>query len=183
MARSLQYGGMLVLLLVTACQDMGPRTGFYASPLGPGDEVRLLRELTVPAGDARVYLQRGAIRTYGGTDQYAPFCYFLLRDPSPTERQVPPGSFDVEAVRLEQTDVSLQTPVRVAANLGVSAVGVLMAAWQFHIRLSAAGRPDMTLVCSGAFDTPARMAPIGLSQMRQALGDYAAIRVAPRPVR
>ena len=50
-------------------------------------------------------------------------------------------------------------------------------AYQFHMALKAAGQQDVTLVCSGAFDMPLTAAPIRLPELRQALGDYAEVRV------
>ncbi len=179
----LRYWGSLAFALLAGCQATPPGKGFYSSPLVPGDEVRVLRVLAVPAGHARVYLQRGRVTSYAGADQYAPFCYFRLRDPRQWEQRVPPGSFRVEKVWLEQTEVNLGTPLRRVAALGADSDGILMAAWQFHLRLVAAGRPRMMLVCSGAFDAPARMAPVSLSQMRAALGDYATLEASTAPDR
>ena len=94
------------VLLLAGCQGAGSRTGFYSSPLQPGDEVILLKPLTIPSGKARIYLQGGQTGSYGGSNQYEPFCYFLVRDPLPAEQQLKPGSFVVHSVWLDETTVS-----------------------------------------------------------------------------
>lgn len=169
-----------LLLLVSGCQHAPSRTGFYSSPLLPGDEVEILRDVVVPAELARVYLQHGKLAKYGGFDQYAPFCYFLLRDPMPAEQIIQPGVLVVEKAWLNQTTTSLELPVRVASALFAGAGQPLMA-WQFHITLRAADDSRLTLVCSGAFDGPAGAEPIRLPEVREALGQYAGIRVKETP--
>jgi len=172
------------VLLLAGCQGTGSRTGFYSSPLQPGDEVILLKPLTIPSGKARIYLQGGQTGSYGGSNQYEPFCYFLVRDPLPAEQQLKPGSFVVHSVWLDETTVSLEYPVRLAAMFSIGGGGSRSPiAYQFHMALKAAGQQDVTLVCSGAFDMPLTAAPIRLPELRQALGDYAEVRVkAETPV-
>lgn len=180
-AISLKIWLLSSLLLLAACQGTPARTGFFGSPLLPGDEVEILRELVVPAGLARVYLQSGKTTGYGGTNQYVPFCYFLLRDPLPAEQRISPGVLVVEKVWLDQTTVSLDLPSRLASALSFGWGNQSPIAWQFHVVLSAADRPRITLVASGAFDGPATAAPIRLAELREALGSYAEVRVGATP--
>lgn len=173
----LAWVSVCICLLLAACQQTGSREGFYSSPLQPGDEVAVLRPITIPAGLARVYLQRGQTMGYGGTDQYTPFCYFLLRDPLPTEQQIEPGVLVVDSVWLDETSLRSDQPVRVAAmgfGFGGDRTPI---AYQFHIRLKAPQRAPVTLVCSGAFDMAISAQPIRLPEVREALGDYAEVRV------
>ena len=114
---------------------------------------------------------------YGSTDQYTPFCYFLLRDPLPTEQKIKPEVLVVESVWLNETSVNLERPVRMAA-VGLGFGGDRMPiAYQFHIRLKSQRQRPVTLVCSGAFDMPLTVQPIRLAEVREALGDYAQVRV------
>ena len=164
-------------LLLVGCQQTGSRKGFYSSPLQPGDEVEILRTITVPSGLARVYLQHGQTMSYGSTDQYTPFCYFLLRDPLPSEQQITPGILVVDSVWLDETSVSLEQPVKLA-GVGLGLGGdQLPIAYQFHIRLKSENQAPVTLVCSGAFDMALTAQPIRLPEVREALGDYAEVRV------
>ncbi len=166
------------VLLLAGCQGAGSRTGYYSSPLQPGDEVVILKTLTIPAGMARIYLQGGKTGSYGGSNQYEPFCYFLVKDPLPAEQQINPGTFVVHSVWLDETTVSVEYPVRLAATFSIGTGGGRSPiAYQFHIALKSADQQDVTLVCSGAFDMPISAAPIRLPEVRQALGDYAEVRV------
>jgi hypothetical protein len=54
-------------------------------------------------------------------------------------------------------------------------------AYQFHLKLKSADQPNITLVCSGAFDMALTAAPIRLPELREALGDYADVRVKTEP--
>jgi hypothetical protein len=164
-------------LLLVACQQAGSRQGFYSSPLQPGDEVEVLQAISIPSGLARVYLQHGQTMSYGSTDQYAPFCYFLLRDPLPSEQQIKPGVLVVDSVWLDETSVSLEWPVKLA-GVGLGLGGdQLPIAYQFHIRLKSDEQAPVTLVCSGAFEMALTAQPIRLPEVREALGDYAEVRV------
>lgn len=166
------------VVLLVGCQATGSRTGYYSSPLQPGDEVIMLKALTIPSGQARIYLQGGKTVSYGGSNQYEPFCYFLVRDPLPAEQQIKPGTFVVHSVWLDETTVSVEYPVRLAVAFSIGGGGSRSPiAYQFHIALKAADQQDVTLVCSGAFDMPITAAPIRLPEVRQALGDYAEVRV------
>jgi hypothetical protein len=176
-AKCWQLGCVCCLgLLLVACQSVDTRGGFYSSPLLPGDEVEILKTVTIAPELARVYIQRGQLGSYPGIDQYAPFCYFLLRDPLPVEQRIEPGRLTVASVWLDETAVSLDQPVRVA---GLWPVGGSRGpiAFQFHIRLKSETRSGFTLVCSGAFDAPALAIPIRLPELREALGDYAKVTV------
>jgi hypothetical protein len=177
--RKLFNCGLLVVL--TGCQAPDPRAGFYSSPLQPGDTVDIPAGIPVPAGQARVYLQHGRLLSYGGTDQYTPFCYFRLDAPLPVEQAVGPGTFEVQSVWLEETTVSLEKPTRlVFAGVGF-ADGWLTLAYQFHILLAGAAAPGFKLVCSGAFDSPALAKPIRLPEVREALGAYVEVTVRASP--
>lgn len=169
--------GLISCLLLAACQQPGSRKGFYTSPLLPGDEVEVLQTITVPSGMARIYLQHGKTMSYGSTNQYAPFCYFLLRDPLPAEQQIKPGVLVVDSVWLDETSVSFERPVRVAAVGMLSSSSYSPIAYQFHIRLRSQQQAPLTLVCSGAFETPDTAQPIRLPEVREVLGDFAEVRV------
>ncbi len=169
--------GFCVALLLAACQQSGSRQGFYTSPLLPGDEVEVLRVITISSGLARVYLQHGKSMSYGSTDQYAPFCYFLLRDPLPAEQQIKPGILVVDSVWLDETSVSFERPVRVAAVGMIAGSSYSPIAYQFHISLRSQQKALVTLVCSGAFESPLSAQPIRLAEVREVLGDYAEVRV------
>lgn len=173
--------GYSVFAVLIGCQSADPRGGFYSSPLQPGDQVEVLKDIPVPAGLARVYLQRGGLTSYGGSNQYVPFCYFRLRDPLPVEQHVKPGVFVVQSAWLDETSVGLERPVRVASALLGFGEGWSTMAYQFHMALASDQQPGVILVCSGAFDNPAVATPIRLPEVREALGDYATVTVQATP--
>ena len=119
--------------------------------------------------------------SYGATNQYEPFCYFLLRDPLPVTQQIKPGVFEVDSVWLDETTVGVDQPVKVAAAVGVGFGDRTPIAYQFHIRLKTPDQANVTLVCSGAFEMPLMAAPIRLPELQEALGDYATVRVTAAP--
>ena len=170
---------MAVLLLgLSACQSVGG--GYYDNPVAVGTELELLRALRVPPGLARIYLQGGETTDYAGLDQYRPFCYFLMRNPAPTAREIAPAVFRVRAVELREQDVRLPVPLRLAhrAGLGVGSDGPGVIAFETHMLLD--GAPPQgpeRLVCSGAFAPPLEAAPIRLDEMREVLGERVRVRV------
>ena len=168
----------LVMLAGGGCESTGSGGGFWSSPVKLGDEIEIKKDIPIPAGLARVYLQHGKITGYGGTNQYEPFCYFVMREPLPVRQTIRPGILRVEHVWLNETDVRLHAPVRLAALASVIGGNRMPIAHQFHIRLESAEQPDVRLlVCSGAFDMPIAAKPIRLPEMREALGTYAEVRV------
>jgi hypothetical protein len=165
------------LVAAGGCQAFRVPGDFYSSPLRGGDEIDILKRITVPAGMARIYLQHGQTMSYSATDQYAPFCYFLLNGPLPGEQQIQPGVLVVESVWLDETTVRRERPIRVASVATVLDGDRSPVAYQFHFHLKAADASHLVLVCSGAFEMPLTAAPIRLHELRQVLGDYADVRV------
>ncbi|HHH42753.1 MAG TPA: hypothetical protein ENK49_01320 [Gammaproteobacteria bacterium] len=169
--------GLCLCVWLAGCQQAGSRNAFYDNPLLAGDEVEVLQTITIPAGLARIYLQHGKTMGYGSTDQYAPFCYFLMRDPLPVEQQIQPGVLVVESVWLDETSVRLERPLRVA-GMGLAFGGDRTPiAYQSYMTLRSEQQGTLTLVCSGAFDMALTAQPIRLPEMREALGDFARVRV------
>jgi len=176
--------GVLLALELAACQSTGMNTkGYFDNPVSVGTELELVGSLTIPAGLARVYLQGGEVRGYSNVDQYQPFCYFLMREPSPVARDIPSATFTIRSVELLEQDVRLATPLRVA-YLGAfgNSDGPGVIAFETHMWLDVANRsaPER-LVCSGAFAPPSEAAPIRLAEMRQALGAWVIVRVPGSP--
>jgi hypothetical protein len=170
----------VLLWTVYGCQAYGPTEGYWSNPLGPGAEIEVKQHIRIPAGLARIYVQYGKPLGYGAMNQYAPFCYFLMREPLPVVQTIRPGRLRVESVSLNETEVNRVVPARMAAlavSAGGDGRGVI--AMQSYMRVRAEGQPDVyALVCSGAFAAPAEAKPIRLNELRQALGPLADVRVA-----
>jgi hypothetical protein len=170
----------VLLWLVAGCQAYGPTNGYWSNPLAPGAEIEVKEQIRIPAGLARVYVQYGRTLGYGGMNQYAPFCYFLMREPRPVVQTIRPGILRVESVSLNETEVSRVLPARVAALTvfaGGDGRGVI--AMQSYMRIAAAEQPDVyALVCSGAFAAPAEAKPIRLHELHEVLGSLADVRAS-----
>jgi len=167
-----------VLLLVAACHAYDPTRGYYGHALGPGAELQIKTEIQIPAGLARVYLQYGKTMGYAEMNQYAPFCYFLMRQPLPVGQTILPGLLRVDSVSLNETDVGRALPSTVAA-VGVFAEsdGRGVIALQSYMRVTAEGQPDVyALVCSGAFAAPMEAKPVRLHELKQLFGGLVEIR-------
>jgi hypothetical protein len=184
----IRYPFVLVFLLVlplASCHTTDYANSSHPGPLAPGAAIVLKRELQVPPGLARVYLQYGRAVRYEFVDQYAPFCYFRMRAPLPVVQTVAPGVLRVDSVTSEETEVRKSLPVRTAARTVLASdAGRGPIAYRSHMRLSAPGQPDIqSLVCSGAFDTPFEAEPISFPELLQVFGDIAEFREsADRPV-
>lgn len=167
--------------MTVACQSIGTTSGYYDPPLAAGSELEIRQAIVVPAGYARVYLQAGRTMTYAATDQYAPFCFLLMRQPLPVAQTIAPGTFLVEKVYLLETDVSRELPLSVATNGFLAHDGRRgLLAFQVHVKLFAAAQPDVdALVCSGAFAAPAEAEPIRLPELQRVLGAFGVLRATP----
>ena len=166
----------------SACQSVDLSVGYYASPLHEGEEITFLHAVEIPSGYARAYLQGGRVMGYAAVDQYAPFCYILMRQPLPVAQTVHPGVFVIDKVYLLETDVGRELPTRIAAR-GVLAHddGYGPIAFQTHMKFLRGEQPDVdSLVCSGAFAIPGEARPIRRVELQQVLGDIASVR-APVP--
>lgn len=116
---------------------------------------------------------------YAATDQYAPFCYSLMREPLPVSQTTRPGALRVQSVSLNETDVRRVLPTKVtAASLLADFDGRGVIALQSYMRVSADGQPEVyALMCSGAYATPMEAKPIRLHELRQVFGELVEIRV------
>ena len=67
--------GLVLMLLLAGCDQTAVRNG--EDPLAflaAGSEVQLTRDLEIPAGETRIFFQRGKTITKGELDHYQPSC-------------------------------------------------------------------------------------------------------------
>jgi hypothetical protein len=173
-----------VAWVLAGCQAVAWSGGERGNPFAAGAQIEVMRELVIPAGLARVYLQHGQALGYEAVDQYAPFCYFLMRRPEAAAQTIAPGTLRVESVSLNETEVRRALPLHLAAALvlaGGDGRGVI--ALQSYMRLESPDQPQVyALVCSGAFATSFEARPISADQLRETLGLVAQVR-APTAAR
>ena len=121
---------MLAALSLAACQhseSLDPESPLYLPPAG--SVLHLAQTLKVPAGQARVEIQSGAV----GRGEFAPHCILRLRDPVTTSQAIGPADFEI--VRTTRRTTTL--PVR----------------WEPGSRIQVAG-PAFTLSMGGGDDGP-----------------------------
>lgn len=152
---------LLGLPLLVACQSaavVGER--WFRPPVGR--EVVLKAPLTVPAGAARIFLQRGEAKPWRELRQLRPHCHFEVREVRETPQTIHPDTFRVNRVVWGYEQVVRFAPRRVA-QAGVLEVGGLaqgiddggLPAVSRYVRLdlvSAAQPQVMRLTCHGRFD-------------------------------
>jgi hypothetical protein len=156
-----------------------PDNRFYTLPVGT--LVKVNEELTVPAGWARVFLQRGETVSYGDVDRYHPSCDFELHTVDETPQSIKPGSFTVIDVRPRTEEVVRYRPVQYASRWllaygGGGSGGQYMIMHTVRMTLESEEQPGMyMLTCRGALDDPPSALEVSINEMRVALGDKASI--------
>lgn len=166
------------MLLLVGC-----RAGVTADPANiipaAGSSVKINKQLMVPGGQTRVFLQRGQVVTKVKLDRYYPSCNFEVWALSQKPTPIHPGSFFVaKAGRDTNLIVSLE-PLKVA-GLGWSYHDDdhAMIMHVVHMMLQSAKQPNVyRLTCRGWLTTPAEAEKPTLADMREALGGVADIRL------
>ncbi len=113
---------------MAACQHpetLDPESPLFLPPAG--SIFHLVQPLRVPADRARVEIQSGAV----GRGEFSPHCILRLREPSPTDRTIMPGDFEITRSARRTTIL----PVR----------------WEPGTRIQVAG-PAFTLAMGGGGD-------------------------------
>ncbi len=175
----------LLALVLGGCAafQSGDENLYYVYvPVGSTFEVT--REIVVPAGQTRAFVPAG--RAPPGTGRGGAICNFEVRTLSDGTRAIRPGAFHVTRVQTQPyVEVALREPLEVAAlslaglELGDSD-GALVAP-TVHMYLFSAQQPDvMRLSCRGPFDLPSRARTPSIKQIRQALGDWVRLDLAPQ---
>ena len=147
--------------------------GSSASRISVGSRIILHQAITVPAGDARVFMQEGKVTGKVALNQYLPHCNFEVRELSDGNARIEPDSFLIIALQVgSDRVVSNGMPTRLAVDLDM---------YQFHSpspvsryvkhRLQSTNQPEvMNLKCHGGFDEPALAEYPGIRAIREALG-------------
>ncbi len=167
-----------IALLLTGCKTAARIDPAYIIPTD-GSMVKINKQLVVPGGQTRVFLQRGRVVPKAKFDRYYPSCNFEVWRLSQEATVIHSGSFVVSQVN-RGTDliVSLE-PIRIAA------VGWhpydddhAMIMHVVHMRLQSATQPNVyRLTCRGWLAIPADAEKPTIDDMREALGDFASIQL------
>ncbi len=175
---------MLSVLLLGACAQRAMVNDDldYAYNLPPvGSTLLLKRPVTIPAGEVRVFLQRGELFSKADFDRYEPSCSLELRKLADVPRTIEPGEFIVSKVqRLMQQVVDNPPPASGLMKVGFNdSGGKPMVVHGYHLWLGSDTQPDvMRMTCRGFFDDITRAEPPSLNDVKQSLGDYAELNFA-----
>lgn len=173
-----------VLLTLAGCGQMvtiepDPNSRYYMPPVG--SVVKINEELTVRAGWARAFLQRGEEVRYGDIDRYYPSCNFELYTVDEMPQAIRPGSFTIVHVQRRDEEVVEFRPVQHAsvsmlAGSGPDSGGTSMIMRTVRMKLESEENPNMyMLTCRGSLDDQHDAREISINEMRVALGDKATI--------
>jgi len=97
-----------VVFLLSGCAPGVRAPGaqpLYATPAG--GVLVLARDLVIPAGSARVYLQGGGVRAADDVDPWYPYCFFLSRVVGETDQTLRADRFEIVRVRHGEVEAAV----------------------------------------------------------------------------
>lgn len=112
-----------IVFVLAGCALPQPQPRQAAAPLyttAPGSVLVLNRDLEIPAGSARVYLQGGGVRVFNEIDPWYPHCWLLSRLVAEAPQVVRADRFQIVRVHrgVEQAAVPAAGMVRVSGSDG-----------------------------------------------------------------
>jgi hypothetical protein len=178
-----RFLAMFLVLLLAGCsqQYMVNDDLDYAYNLPPvGSTLVVKKPITVPAGEVRVFLQRGELFKKSDFDRYQPSCSLELRKLADVAREIEPDSFIVTKVqRLVQEVVQSTATAPGLMKAAFDEGGKPMVVHGYHLWLGSDKQPDvMRMTCRGYFDDLSKADPPSLNDVAKSLGDYAELKLA-----
>lgn len=175
---------LLLPLFLSACAQQAvvsddPDYPYNLPPVG--STLVLKKQVTVPAGEVRIFLQYGELFRKSDFDRYEPSCSLELRKLADVPRTIEPDQFIVTRVqRLMQQVVGNQRPgdglMKAAFDDGG---GKPMVVHGYHLWLGSDTQPGvMRMTCRGYFDDINRAEPPSLNDVKKSLGDYGELKLA-----
>ncbi len=159
---------LLTMMFLYACQ--GIPAGLPADPgerVLSGDRVQVNRELTVAAHKASVILQHGSIISGSGIDRFGASCRFVMKEIKNAPQKIVPGEFLVTNVRYWEDFVAPDYRIPLSGGEFIN--------FEITLRLHSERQPGVySLVCKHD-DEHTDGRHLRLSEMQQALGDFARI--------
>ena len=178
--------GVFSALLLGACGGSqvarDENSQFFSIPVG--STFTLNRELTVDPDRTSVHLQNGRVSPVRGIDIYRPNCKFELFTISERARTVEPDTFVVTRIVDQLEDVSTQRPLyaslSVAEGGGGGNGGPLHQNYSTIMWLESNKQPDVFRLSCRRWDFINLGEYLSINEMRQALGDYFTLTLAPQ---
>ena len=180
MQRYLTLAVVAAALLVAGCQtatSIQQNTASLRPAVQPA-EVVVARDVYVPAGKARVFVQGGEAVPAGGLagafDSYRPHCAFEIRSVDHDGYAIRAGDYQVVRVEPSIVPVVSAAPVLVAWSGGVVGGGSQSYYDGYHFWLSSETEPDLRrMTCYGVYAEPYELFPPTFGEINAALGDVA----------
>jgi len=150
---------------------------FYRLPVGTAVVVN--QDLTVPAGNARVFLQRGKVIAKNRLAVYQPHCNFEQRTVSDGTAVIKADAFKVTAVSVgDDLVVQSHAMVYVSLSMNEDRDGASMINRYVRYSLASPRQPQvMYLTCHGGFQMPFQAEYPSLIDIRSALGGLVTIQL------
>lgn len=172
------------VVLLSGCQGLWQ--GYEVSPeyrLPAGSKLVLLKDLSIPADSASIYLQGGRILPFGGVDLYHPHCKFELRTLKPAPQRVHADTFVIVKVRRE-SDYAQDTRVQWLAGRGVMFMsdGPSPQMYATLIFLRSEAQPDVFRLTCGHWENPVDAEHLTIGQICQVLGDVFTLKLLDETV-
>jgi hypothetical protein len=142
----------------------------------------LHREVVVPPERARVFFQQGLVQS--GVNEYRPHCELTVRKLVDRPQTIQADHFTVERVSADivhvvtsgDVVVAMTADVQLTSGGGGDGDGEGRQMKVYTLYLHSDRQPDvLSLVCGGAFDSPALARRPSLQDIQTALGDYATL--------
>ncbi len=169
---------VLAVLLLAGCRAGVTTDPSYIIPTA-GSSVKIKKQLLVPAGETRVFLQRGRVVAKAKFDRYYPSCNFEVWKLTQEPTIIQPGSFVVSKAGRDINHVVSLEHLKIAAlrwHHHDSDHAMIMHA--VHMWLQSAEQPNVyRLTCRGWLAVPAEAEKPALADMREALGNLASIKL------
>ena len=166
--------------VITGCQTTGTvqqaASGAYIDLQQA--EVVLEREIRVPAGKARVFIQGGEVISSDGLsgafDSYRPHCAFEIGSVDHDGYPIRAGVYRVTRVEPSIVPVVTAAPVMVAWSGGFVGGGSQAYYDGYHFWLASETDPTVRrMTCYGVYAEPYELYPPTLGEINAALGDVA----------
>ena len=165
MVRTLLILSLGILLLVSACQDIGKVRRTALTQAQQVHTVTLNREFTIRADRASEYIQDGEIKPYDRISEYHPHCIFGLRAISASEHTIRPDTFSVHRIGQDQF-AGRYVKIMVA---GDGNYGFIMSTTDFYLQSDR--QPEVYRLSCQQLDTAFEARHVTFEEMQQTLGD------------
>ena len=173
--------GLAVFTACSAALVTDPNAKNYVPT--PGTTVTVPQRIEVPGGQTRIFFQRGEIvKKASDLDLYKTNCNFEINTLDESTRYIEAGSYTVSRTTRREGEVVLFKPLQYA-SLAVGGMvgrgdGPPMYFEEVRMTLRSDQPTDIRdLTCRGAMTDPQFLEPPTLAEIREALGQYATIKV------